>query len=628
MKTLLSLIVAVSLVSQAHAKVQNVIQTDSRVLKLNGCTGFMVDGNYLFTAKHCLNGLGQTITFKSKKDPGKNIVAKLIYVTNSSDGPIVYHLPSDSEKGYKSFKLAPSAPPVNSLVHTVGYPGGNYAVTYGTVQPGDGETYNKVKMRISPGNSGGPLINEAGQIVGLAQAVDESISSNNSYFGGWGLIQTAIQEAKKKTNSPRGPPQTKADVVIFTADWCSSCKVLASEVPDSEFQDRGMNVIKVTNNNGSWSNQNLHDEFRLRTGKSVTGLPTVWVRGTDQYQTGYTSGRRISLFGFIGGVVKGIGALLFGNGPNGEIIDEPFSGSPDFTPLPPNFTPIPPDEGEFETPLTPEGEDAPPAPGPPVSLEEIDWENVSIIIAVKEVLDYKRGIAAKIALKAIKGPINRANEELLEGKANLIFIPERTEPNKFAAFSEAAGVDPDPLYVIVLIKRQSLGLKGFIAGKIEKTIKDKIPEGTPVEIVFERVHKKSYLKITEAMKITDAGANKDFSLKEEILAGVKEQIGGLTGNVGSILEVVTYKENPPSKEEITSSILKNISPAIKELQKTQDENDEERSLFQRVIAGLLALVGAGQATGGIKGFLANRAMKKLGIKLEEKKETPTTNPKV
>ena len=98
--------------------------------------------------------------------------------------------------------------------------------------------------------------------------------------------------------------------------------------------------------------------------------------------------------------------------------------------------------------------------------------------------------------------------------------------------------------------------------------------------------------------------------------------------MGSILEVVTYKENPPSKEEITSSILKNISPAIKELQKTQDENDEERSLFQRVIAGLLALVGAGQATGGIRGFLANRAMKKLGIKLEEKKETPTTNPKV
>ena len=90
MKTLLSLIVALSLTSQAYAEVQNVIQTDSRVLKLDGCTGFMVEGNYLFTAKHCLNGLGKTITFKSRKDPSKNIVAKLVYVTNQSDGPIVW----------------------------------------------------------------------------------------------------------------------------------------------------------------------------------------------------------------------------------------------------------------------------------------------------------------------------------------------------------------------------------------------------------------------------------------------------------------------------------------------------------------------------------------------------------
>ena len=586
-------------------QLRDAIQTDARVLKLPGCTGFMMDGNYIVTAKHCLSGLGRTLSLKSK-DKKTSKQAELVYVTDKNDGPIVYYIPSVGNKPYVSFKLADKAPAIGSLVHTIGYPGGNYAVTYGTVEPGDGQTFNRVKMRISPGNSGGPLINESGKIVGVAQAVDEALSSNNSYFGGWGLIKTALEQSKKRVNGSRGPPEatptSKADVVIFTADWCSSCQTLASEVPDSEFKARGMNVIKVKNDNGGWSNQDLVNEFRSKTGNDIPGLPTVWVRGTNQYQTGYTSGRRISLFGFIGSVFKGIGVLLFGNGPSGEIIED----LPD-----PNFTPLP-----DEVPLAP-GVEPEPAPMP---SEEIDWENVSIIISVKEVLSgYARGVAAKIALKAIRGPLNRANEELLGGKANLIFIPERTEPNRYAAFTEAAGIDPDPLYVMVLVKKQSLGLKGLIVGRIEKTIKDKIPEGTPVEIVFERVHKRSYVKITEAMKVTDQGVNKDFSLKEEILAGVKEQLGGLKGNVASIVI--------PSKDEITSGVLENLGPAIEELKKTQDENDEERSIFQRLIAGLLALVGAGQATGGIRGFLANRAMKKLGIKAEEKKETLTTNPK-
>ena len=43
---------------------------------------------------------------------------------------------------------------------------------------------------------------------------------------------------------------------------------------------------------------------------------------------------------------------------------------------------------------------------------------------------------------------------------------------------------------------------------------------------------------------------------------------------------------------------------------------------------LLALIGASHASGGIRGFLANRAMKKLGLKSEEKpkKQEPKPTP--
>ena len=582
---------------------QNVIQTDSRVLKLDGCTGFMVEGNYLFTAKHCLNGLGKTITFKSRKDPSKNIVAKLVYVTNQSDGPIVYYLPPDGEKGYKSFTLASFAPPMNSLVHTIGYPGGNYAVTYGKISGGNGKDVNYASMRISPGNSGGPLLNEKDEIVGIAQAVDVPINSNNSYFGGWGIIKEALYEAKKSTSnaSERLDTEYKADVVIFTADWCPSCKVLEKEMPASYFNGKGLRVIKVKSKTNGWSDPDLVKEFKLKTGTDIPGIPTVWARGTDKYQTGYTSGRRLSLLGFIINGFKSIGVLLFGNNLDGEIF-------PETAPAPPQVPNVPDAYEDIDLlPPSPPG-DYPPSP----KTEVIEWENVSIIIAAKQTgLSYVRSKVASIALKAIKGPLQRANAEIFEGKANLFFVDERTQPNKYASFTGAAGVDPNPFYIIVLVQKQSLGLKGLIAGKVERSIKDKIPEDTPVEIIFERVHKGSYAAITESLKVADqTPEEKEVSLKDAIVSELKEDLGDLKGNLAGIVI--------PSKDEITGTVIKNLGPAIAELKKSQDEDEEERSIFQRITAALLALIGASHATGGIRGFIANRAMKKLGLKSEEK----------
>ena len=610
MKTLLSLIVAVSLVAQAKAE----IQTDPRVLKLDGCTGFMVEGNYLFTAKHCLEGLGRSISFKSKKDPGKKIVAELIYATNRSDGPIVYYLPSDGVRPYKSFNMASSAPPMNSLVHTVGYPGGNYAVTYGKISGGNGRDVNYASMRISPGNSGGPLLNENDEVVGIAQAVDAPITKNNSYFGGWGITREALYEAKKATSKTSElSAKYKADVVIFTADWCPSCKVLEEEMPTSYFNEKGLRVLKVKSKSGKWSDPDLVKEFTSKTGSNIPGVPTVWARGTDKYQTGYSSGRRLSLLGFIINGFKSIGVLLFGNNLNGEIL-------PETAPLPPSSPQVPsvPDEyGDIDL-LPPSPLDEPPAP----TEEVINWENVSIIIAAKQTgLSYVRSKVASIALKAIKGPLARANAEVFEGKANLFFVDQRTQPNRYTSFTEAAGVDPDPFYIIVLVQKQSLDLKSLIAGRVERSIKDKIPEGTPVEIIFERIHKGSYVAITESLKVADqAPEEKEASLKDAIVSELKGDLGDLKGNLAGIVI--------PSKDEITGTVIQNLGPAIAELKKSQDEDEEERSIFQRVIAGLLALIGASHATGGIRGFLANRAMKKLGLKSEEKpkKQEPKLAP--
>lgn len=624
MKPFMQMLMLVGLISTGYAEDKiKVAKTDSRVINLRGCTGFMVDGNYLLSAKHCLSGLGKKIVMD-------DITANLVYVTKEDDGPIVYHVPHKEGKRYKSFTLASDPPPVESLVHTIGYPGGNYAITYGRITGGNGKNVNYASMRVSPGNSGGPLLNENDEVVGIVQAVDIPLSSNRSYFSAHRLIVEAMKQAKMsmgKEQKDREEPKVakRADVVIFTADWCSSCQVLKREVSYEDYTSRGLNPIEVKHENGSWSNDVLVSEFKAKTGKDVPGLPTVWIRGTDKYETGYSSGRRLSLLGWIIRGLKGVGTLLFGNSPDGEIIDEPPTPDgwnktprPDVTPPSPegNSSPVPPPPSEGgDSSVIP----TPDAPGPPLEkdepptpiVEEIDWENVSVIIAAKKQLEgYAREAAARIALKAVKGPIARANAEFFDGKANIEIVDERTQPIRYESFVNAAGVDPSPFYIMVLVKKQSLGLKSLVAGRVEKSILKKVPEGTPLEIVFERIHKKSYLDITASLEVRDKVTpppSEAETTREIILGAVKEEMGDLKGNIKSIIV--------PDKDEIISGVMKNVGPAISAIQETQDEEGEDRSFFQRLIAGLLALVAGGQATGGIRGFLKARMMKKLGEKI-------------
>jgi len=213
-------------------------------------------------------------------------------------------------------------------------------------------------------------------------------------------------------------------------------------------------------------------------------------------------------------------------------------------------------------------------------------------------------------LKAIQGPIARANAEFFDGKANIEIVDERTQPIRYESFVTTAGIDPDPFYVMVLVKKQSLGLKSLIAGKVERSILEKVPQGTPLEIVFERIHAQAYTAITNSLEVRDKVTpppTEAETTREIILSAVRDEIGDLKGNIKGIVV--------PDKDEIISGVMSNVGPAIEELQSTQNEDGEDRSFFQRLIAGLLALIGAGQATGGVRGFLKARMMKKLGQKI-------------
>ena len=575
MKKLLSALILLLSVSANGMEVEK----DNRVLNLNGCTGFIVDGNYLLTAKHCQ--LGNTVVLNSSRD----ISARLVYTTNEEDGPVVYHIPGDR---LKSFKVAEAVPPSGSKVYSIGYPGGNYAVLTGTMVGNIGKkTENAVRMRVNPGHSGGPLLSENGEIIGIALSVSQDLDINSSNFASWGSIVEAMKKAKERT----GDRAYTKELVIFSYEGCVPCSNLDSELDYSELNRNGIKVTKVILNGNKWSDQFLVDEFARVNRKEVDGFPTIWIRGSKQYKVGYQKGTKLSVLGWIINGFKNIGLFLFGNDSSGEIKDErEFTPMPDST-LPDNVpTPLP-----EELPVEPQ-----------VYKTDIDWENISIVIAAKKQdIGYTRGKALEIVLKSIKGPIQRANDEYFEGKADIVFVDERTQPVKYSSFVTAAGVDFDRFYVIVLVKKQDLGLKGLIASKVEASILDKLPEGIPVEIVFERVHSDSYFAITQSLTVSDTPpeiVDPEGSIKDDIINAVKAEIAGVKSDISNI--------DLPDDASFADKVKANVIPAVIEAAKTKNEDGTERTWLMRLMAGALALIGTAQGVGGVRGFLLKRAMTK------------------
>ena len=583
MKKLLSILILLLATSANGMDVEK----DSRVLNLNGCTGFLVDGNYIVSAKHCLESLGRKITLSKKN----NITAELVYVPGSPDGPIVYYVKG---KRYNSFRVADQVPPSGSPVYSIGFPGGSYAVItgkmIGTLDPSRSE--NAVSMRVNPGHSGGPLFSENGEAIGVALSVPNNLDVNRSNFASWGSLKKAMNEAKRSTGF-KASPTVQKELVIFSYVGCVPCQNLNDELDYAELKRNGIKVTKVMLDGNKWSNTALVAEYKAKNGKNPSSFPTIWIRGSDQVKVGYKKGTRLSVFGWIMNGFKNIGRFFFGDNLQGEIEDNPEFSTPAPTPVPNDDVPLP------------DKLDKPPVE-PQTQIETVAWENVSIVIAAKKQdIGYTRGKALEIALKAIKGPIQRANAEYFEGKANIIFVDERTQPGKYSSFLSAAGVDFDRFYVIVLVKKQSLGLKGFIASKVESSMLKKLPEGVPIEIVFERIHSDSYFAITQSLEVSDTPVEPlaEGSIKDDIINSLKGQIDGVKNDLTNI--------KVPDDATIAEKVKANILPAVLEAAKSKDEDGTERTLIMRGMAFILSLLGLSQGVGGVRGFLAKRAMKKV-----------------
>jgi S1-C subfamily serine protease len=136
-------------------------------------SGFLISGQRIVTARHVVAGTReQTVERWDGSTLNANVVGQaslvdlaVLHASSAPDAPLT---------------LAASNPPVNAIVRAIGFPEGKeMKITSGRVlgyvtnaQLGTLGNIMRISTPIKPGNSGGPLINAKGQVVGVVYAIE------------------------------------------------------------------------------------------------------------------------------------------------------------------------------------------------------------------------------------------------------------------------------------------------------------------------------------------------------------------------------------------------------------------------------------------------------------------------
>lgn len=272
------------------------------------------DGIYV-SANHCkfrVNAVYET-----------NMGTKLrcIYNTGNVEGVCVL-VDESRDRVHTFIPLADAVPKIGEPVYAIGYPAGkfNYAearVKEIAISPRDGNTYITIDQRLFEGHSGGPLINDNDQVVGVlstrsllpnerggqGSSPEASFISLESIYDSLKAAGFRIEPIDQETQ------QRRPKIVVFTSIGCVPCDHFKSDLHNGRFPAE-YDFEVVTWNGVNWDKPEYAVGFTRSTGKRVGAYPTFWVEGSTRTQIGYTG--PTSLLGFIRDALRFIIGMIIG----------------------------------------------------------------------------------------------------------------------------------------------------------------------------------------------------------------------------------------------------------------------------------------------------------------------------
>ena len=270
------------------------------------CSGICVspDGDIL-TAEHCQMKTGAIAEFQD----GRKLPLTLVYDPPRNNMDEACRLKVKGSD-FPFIPISATPPKTGDKVASLGFPHSTFSYMEGTVTGINGNWVH-TDMSTIEGHSGGPLINEAGELVGLCNGYEA-----NRKYGNWiGLdsIQVAMDQVKVTQNAV----VENGTVVIFSFQnerRCAPCKNLMTEIRNGFMSEYELAIYKI-GDDGKWGDSEgarLYEEFRSGPGRDEGGLPVIWVYGTSKYRSGFDPGGKLSILSFIKISLDSISELVIG----------------------------------------------------------------------------------------------------------------------------------------------------------------------------------------------------------------------------------------------------------------------------------------------------------------------------